>query len=153
MIIGQFKTARENKYEDDVEILFLGSSNVGKSSLINALQGKDVAKVSSKLSKTQAMNRYPIGTHPDSKCIMVDSPGYGYTRTPLNVKKKLRRMIFKHVAEGTRILKIYLLVNGHIGLKSTDVEILEQLNRFKRPIQIVLTKIDKIDRSSDLLKM
>jgi ribosome biogenesis GTP-binding protein YsxC/EngB len=134
-------------------VLFLGSTNSGKSSLINAIQNKYVAKASQKLSKTQALSRYQFGKHPESKYILVDSPGYGYTRTPLKVKKMFRKMIFRHIADSQFLLKIYLLVNGHIGLKSTDIEILDQLDPFKRPIQIVMTKIDRAGSVEEIFRI
>lgn len=134
-----------------MEVVFLGSANCGKSSLINALLEKDLAKTSRKLSKTQDMKRYPIGPATNSKYILVDSPGYGFARAPLRVKKQFRKKIFQHVAYSKSLLKIYLLVSGHIGLKDTDIDILDQIDRFKRPIQIVLTKIDKINMNDELM--
>jgi GTP-binding protein len=136
-----------------MEVLFLGSTNSGKSSLINAIKGEYVAKVAKKLTKTQDFLRYPIGSHPDSKYVLVDSPGFGYVRAPLRVKKKFRKMIFKKVADTATLLKIYFLVNGNIGLKATDVDMLDQLDNFRKPIQIVLTKIDKIDHKEGLMRI
>mmetsp|Transcript_31954 Transcript_31954/g.28315 ORF Transcript_31954/g.28315 Transcript_31954/m.28315 type:complete len:92 (+) Transcript_31954:385-660(+) len=91
-----------------MEVVFLGKGNSGKSSLINALKGAKVAKVSQKLSKTQAMLRHKVGDHPDSKYVMVDSPGYGHSRAPLKARKQFTKTIFKHVANSETLLKIYL---------------------------------------------
>ena len=142
-----------NRYEQEMEVLFIGCGNSGKSSLINAIKGEKVAKVSSKLSKTQDLLRYKIGTHEDSRYILVDSPGYGWSRAPLKAKKQFRKKIFRHVAHSETLLKIYMLVNAKFGLKVVDIEMLDQLNRFKRPIQVVLTKIDKINKKEALMRI
>lgn len=151
--IAKFVGEKKQIYDEEVEVLFLGSTNSGKSSLINAISGKVVAKASKKLSKTQAMKRYNFGKNPESKYILVDSPGYGFVRAPLKVKKMFRKMIFRHVAYTKTLMKIFILINGHIGLKPNDIEMLDQLDRFKRPIQIVLTKVDKVKSKEQLMQI
>ena len=131
ILSGELFAGKEKRFDEEMDIAFFGSTNSGKSSLINQVLGKYVAKVSQKLSKTQDLKRYKIGDDEKSNFVIVDSPGYGYTRTPLNVKKKFRKMLFRYVANELRLLKIYLWINGHIGLKSTDLEMLDQLDRFK----------------------
>lgn len=148
-LINKLVDGTECLYEEELEVLFLGAVNSGKSSIINAVKGELVAKVSQKRSKTQNMLRYKMGSHPESKYILVDSPGYGYTPAPLRVKKEFRKKIFQHVARSSTLLKIYLWISARAGIRDIDIDYLDQLDRFKRPIQIVLTKVDQ--RKSDLM--
>jgi GTP-binding protein EngB required for normal cell division len=90
-LVNKLIDGKEWIYEEELEVLFLGAVNSGKSSIINAVKGEKVAKVSQKRSKTQNMLRYKMGTHPESKYMLIDSPGYGYTPAPLRVKKEFRK--------------------------------------------------------------
>lgn len=74
-----------------MEVMFLGSGNTGKSSLINAILQSKVAKTSGKLSKTQDLIRHKVGKNPQSKFVLIDSPGYGYSRAPTKAKKQFRK--------------------------------------------------------------
>lgn len=85
-IAGRLQGKLQHRYEQEMEVLFLGAGNSGKSSLINAIQGQKVTKVASKLSKTQDLLRFKMGDNPNSKYVLVDSPGYGYSRAPLKAK-------------------------------------------------------------------
>mmetsp|Transcript_25477 Transcript_25477/g.25258 ORF Transcript_25477/g.25258 Transcript_25477/m.25258 type:complete len:133 (-) Transcript_25477:341-739(-) len=88
---GQLNEKLSNRYEQEMEVLFLGSGNTGKSSLINAILQSKVAKTSGKLSKTQDLIRHKVGKNPNSKFVLIDSPGYGYSRAPTKAKKQFRK--------------------------------------------------------------
>jgi GTP-binding protein len=76
--------------------------------------------------------------------MIVDTPGYGFIYAPVKLKEKWRKMLFKYLGFGVRINHILFCVNGHIGLKNSDIKMLEDLQHFKKPISVVLTKLDKI---------
>lgn len=108
VLSGQLFAGKERRFDEEMDVAFYGSTNSGKSSLINAVLGKYVAKASQKLSKTQDLKRYKIGDEENSNFVLVDSPGYGFVRAPLRVKKKFRKMLFRYVANELRLLKVYL---------------------------------------------
>lgn len=85
--------------------------------------------------------------------MLVDTPGYGYVFAPIHLKEKWRKMVFKYLGFGVRINMILLLVNGHIGLKANDLKILDDLQHFKKPVQVVLTKMDKVVDKSDIIRI
>ena len=146
IILDRIYNEKKSKLYQEKEVLFLGGTNVGKSSLINAIQGSKVAKTAKKLTKTQNLNRHPFGTNPESKHILVDSPAFGYVRGPVKLKKYFRKMIFRHVAYSPNIFKIYYILNAEHGVKELDAEIIDQLDRFRHPICIVMNKVDKLSK-------
>ena len=136
-----------DKYPDCKEVLLLGSSNSGKSTLINAMNfDTNIARTAKRAGKTQALNFYLVehSINKRKKGMIVDSPGYGYVVAPIKLKEKWRKMVYKYLGFGVRINMIVLCVNGHIGLKRNDFETLDNLKHFNKPVQVVLTKIDKI---------
>ncbi|TNV77125.1 hypothetical protein FGO68_gene9294 [Halteria grandinella] len=136
-----------DKYPGCKEVVVLGSSNSGKSTLINALNmGSEAAYTAKRPGKTQALNFY-LAQHSVNKRkqgFIVDSPGYGYVFAPVNIKKKWQKMVYKYLGYGVRLNLIILCINGHIGLKQNDLSMLEDLQHFRKPVQVVLTKVDKI---------
>lgn len=123
------------------EFAFIGRSNVGKSSLINALLNrKDVARVSNTPGRTQQVNLFSIG----GEIMFSDLPGYGYA----SVSKKLRsgwdRLITLYLRGRPQLKRAFLLVDSRRGYTELDREIMEFLDDCAVSYQIVLTKIDKI---------
>lgn len=119
------------------EVVVLGSSNSGKSTLINALNvGTEAAYTAKRPGKTQALNFY-LAQHSVNirkKGFIVDTPGYGYVFAPVAVKKKWQKMMYKYLGFGVRINLIVLCINGNIGLKENDLKMLEDLQHFKKPV-------------------
>ncbi len=125
---------------DRVEFCLAGRSNVGKSSLINALTGrKSLARTSNTPGRTQEVNFFTLG---DSH-YMVDLPGYGFAEAPVKVVAKWQALLKDYLAGRANLRRVFLLIDGRHGAKEVDEEIMSVLDRAAVPFQTVLTKIDK----------
>lgn len=123
------------------EIAFAGRSNVGKSSLINALfNQKKLAKTSSTPGRTQQLNFFNF----DSKLYLVDLPGYGYARAPEKTVKQWQAVLKTYLRGRPNLRRVFLLIDSRHGIKAEDSEIMKLLDVSAVPYQIVLTKTDKI---------
>ena len=127
--------------DDRIEICFAGRSNVGKSTLINALTGrKALARTSNTPGRTQEINFF---TAADSH-YLVDLPGYGYANAPLPVVEKWQRLLKKYLSGRRSLRRAFVLIDARHGVKSIDEEILSLLDSAAVTFQCVLTKADKI---------
>ena len=127
--------------DDRIEICFAGRSNVGKSTLINALTGrKALARTSNTPGRTQEINFF---TAADSH-YLVDLPGYGYANAPLPVVEKWQRLLKKYLSGRRSLRRAFVLIDARHGVKSVDEEILSLLDNAAVTFQCVLTKADKI---------
>jgi len=126
------------------EFAFAGKSNVGKSSLINALMNrKALARVSSQPGKTQTINYYNV----NDKIYLVDLPGYGYTKVAVEVKAKWGKMVEKYLRQSKMLKYIFLLIDSRHKPSDNDIMMYEWIvSQGVTPI-IVATKTDKLKRS------
>ena len=85
--------------------------------------------------------------------MVIDTPGYGFVYAPAHLKAKWKNMIFKYLGFGVRINMIMFLVNAQFGLKASDIKMIEDLKYFKKPVQVVLTKIDRVKSQEQLIKV
>ena len=123
------------------EIAFAGRSNVGKSSLINALFGqRKLAKTSSTPGRTQQLNYFNL----DNKLYVVDLPGYGFAKAPKEIVQNWQRLINTYLVGRANLRRVFLLIDSRHGIKKIDEEIMDMLDKAAVTYQIVLTKIDKI---------
>lgn len=126
---------------DRPEVCFAGRSNVGKSSLINALTGrKGIARASNIPGRTQEINFFALGDH----SYLVDLPGYGYAQAPLPVVAKWQALLKAYLAGRPNLRRAFALIDARHGVKPVDHEIMTLLDRSAVPFQVVVTKADKI---------
>lgn len=129
------------------EIAFAGRSNVGKSSLINALVNRNgLARASNTPGRTQELNFFEVGEPPIFR--ICDMPGYGYAKAPLKTVQKWRYLINDYL-RGRQVLKrTFVLIDSRHGIKDVDREIMKMLDAAAVSYRIVLTKADKIKASA-----
>lgn len=134
---------------DRLEVCFAGRSNVGKSSLINALTGrKALARASNTPGRTQEINFFALG---DDFCYLVDLPGYGFAKAPVAVVAKWQALLKDYLSGRQTLRRVFLLIDGRHGAKAVDEEIMTLLGRAAVNFQVVITKADK-PSSADLAR-
>ena len=126
---------------DRLEVCFAGRSNVGKSSLINALTGrKGLARASNTPGRTQEINYFTAG----DDHYLVDLPGYGYANAPLPVVEKWQRLLKQYLSGRQTLRRAFVLIDARHGIKKVDEDILKLLDTSAVTFQCVLTKADKV---------
>jgi GTP-binding protein len=126
---------------DRREVCFAGRSNVGKSSLINALTGrKGLARASNTPGRTQELNFFTLG---DSH-YLVDLPGYGFANAPKKVVESWQRLLRAYLSGRTTLRRAFVLIDTRHGVKPVDEEIMTLLDKSAVTFQIVMTKADKV---------
>ncbi|MFT6426356.1 MAG: GTP-binding protein [Celeribacter sp.] len=127
--------------DDRIEICFAGRSNVGKSTLINALTGrKALARASNTPGRTQEINFF---TCADSHYV-VDLPGYGFAKAPKDTVAKWQRLLKAYLAGRATLRRAFVLIDSRHGVKEVDEEIMSLLDRSAVTFQVVMTKADKV---------
>ncbi len=122
----------------------MGRSNVGKSSLLNALaQHKGLAKTSKTPGATRLLNAFEVGT-PDSGRWLMDLPGYGYAKVSKAEQRKWATMLNCYVEQRENLTAVLLLIDGEIGPTPLDLQTVEWLDHLQREIVYVATKADKV---------
>jgi GTP-binding protein len=136
--------------EGPPEIAFAGRSNVGKSSLINALVGRSgLARTSNTPGRTQELNYFVPDGYSGEKddlppMALVDMPGYGYASAPKEKVEQWTRLVFDYLQGRVTLKRVYVLIDARHGIKKNDEEIFSLLDKAAVSYQVVLTKTDKI---------
>lgn len=126
------------------EVAFVGRSNVGKSSLLNALTGQaTLARTSHTPGRTQQLNFFAV---PDGSVRLVDLPGYGYAKASKGAVKSWNRLIRDYLEFRPNLRHVYILIDSRHGLKEGDKEVMDLLDSMGVAYQIILTKSDKIKK-------
>lgn len=125
------------------EVCFIGRSNVGKSSLINAITNNQyLARVSNTPGRTQLLNFF----QEDNK-MLVDLPGYGYAKMPINKQKEMIVMIEEYFQQRTQLVKVFVLIDAKVGPTPDDKLMFDYLASIHLPVTVIITKADKANQS------
>lgn len=123
------------------EIAFAGRSNVGKSSLVNALTGrKTLARASSEPGRTKQLNFFNLA----DRLMLVDMPGYGYAKAAKSVKEDWQDMMFDYLRGRPSLQRVVLLLDARVEMKAHDMEVMDLLDKAAVSFQVVLTKCDSV---------
>jgi GTP-binding protein len=126
---------------DRLEVAFAGRSNVGKSSLINAITGRvALARTSNTPGRTQELNIFEAE---DAPLRIVDMPGYGFAQAPKDKVATWTKLIHAYLIGRPNLRRVYVLVDGRHGTKANDLTVMNELDRTAVSYQVVLTKADK----------
>ncbi len=140
--LGSFNSYQDITYSEiKNECCFIGRSNVGKSSLLNAItKTKKLAKTSKTPGRTQSINVFEI----NNKVNIIDLPGYGFARVSKVMRENLIILIEDYIENREILNHVFLLIDAKVGIKNSDIDMLDFLNNSLKKFSIVLTKIDKI---------
>jgi len=140
--LGSFNSYQDIPYSEiKNECCFIGRSNVGKSSLLNAVtKTKKLAKTSKTPGRTQSINVFKI----NNKVNIIDLPGYGFARVSKVMRENLIILIEDYIENREILNHVFLLIDAKVGIKNSDIDMLDFLNNSLKKFSIVLTKIDKI---------
>jgi GTP-binding protein len=128
---------------DFPEIAFAGRSNVGKSSLLNALTGrKAIARASVTPGRTQELNFFEVGE--PTRLRLVDMPGYGFAKAPPSVARQWQQLVRNYLRGRVVLKRVLLLIDARHGIKPPDAETMAMLDEAAVGYRLVLTKVDKV---------
>lgn len=129
------------------EVAIVGRSNVGKSTLLNALANRrDLARTSKTPGATRLLNVFELDGNPPGRWL-VDLPGYGYAKVSEAERRRWQSMIEGYLVDRATLHSVLLLVDGEIGPTAADLQTVEWLQHIERPFRVVATKVDKVGPS------
>jgi GTP-binding protein len=138
--LGSFNDIYKIPNADLPECCFVGRSNVGKSSIINAItKTKKLAKISKTPGRTQSANLFEI----NNAINIVDLPGYGYAKVSKNIRDQLSDLIESYITNRENLAKVFVLIDCKVGIKSSDIDFFDLITSSNKNFSIVLTKTDK----------
>jgi len=140
--LGSFNSYQDLPFSEiKKECCFIGRSNVGKSSLLNAItKTKKLAKTSKTPGRTQSINVFEV----NNKINIIDLPGYGFAKVSRVMRENLKILIENYIEYRKELDHVFLLIDSKVGIKNSDIDMLDFLNNCSRNFSVILTKIDKI---------
>ena len=147
--VGSFETVKSLPKTQFAEYAFVGRSNVGKSSLINAIVGAPVARTSNTPGRTQSLNLFNI----DDMAMIVDLPGYGYARTSRENAIRWVERLQEYLTTRRQLKRLFILIDSRIGPRDSDLDLMDFCDTNAIQYQIVYTKKDKRVRETEQLKL
>jgi len=143
--VGSFETVKSLPKTQFAEYAFVGRSNVGKSSLINAIVGEKIARTSNTPGRTQSLNLFNV----DDRVMIVDLPGYGYARVSKTDTLRWLERLEEYLINRSQLRRLFILIDSRIGAKDSDLELMEFCDNNGICYQIVYTKKDKKIREKE----
>ena len=146
VFLGSFKEVKKIPNYHLPECCFIGRSNVGKSSIINAItKSKKLAKTSKTPGRTQSVNIYEI----NKRLNIVDLPGYGYAKLSISLRNQLSNLLQYYLTQRKNLKIIYILIDCKVGIKNIDIDVFDVISNNNISFKVILTKTDKC--SSDFI--
>ena len=137
--VGSFETVKSLPNSHFPEYAFIGRSNVGKSSLINAIVGTNVARTSNTPGRTQSLNLFNM----DDRIMIVDLPGYGYAKVSKTDAMRWLQRLQDYLISRRQLKRLFILIDSRIGPRDADLDLMDFCDLNAIPYQIVYTKKDK----------
>lgn len=147
--IGSFDTVESLPNTHFNEYAFVGRSNVGKSSLINAVVGEKIARTSNTPGRTQSLNLFNL----DDKSMIVDLPGYGYARVSKVEAIRWVNRLQKYLLNRSQLRRLFILIDSRVGVKDSDLDLMDFCDNNGICYQIVYTKKDKKIREQNQMEI
>ncbi|MDE5615501.1 MAG: ribosome biogenesis GTP-binding protein YihA/YsxC [Alphaproteobacteria bacterium] len=147
--VGSFEKVASLPNTQFAEFAFVGRSNVGKSSLINAIVGAPVARTSNTPGRTQSLNLFNI----DDRAIIVDLPGYGYARVSRTDALRWLQRLEEYLLNRRQLRRLFILIDSRIGPRDADLDLMDFCDAHAISYQIVYTKKDKRVREEKQLRI
>lgn len=147
--VGSFETIKSLPKTQFAEYAFVGRSNVGKSSLINAVLGEKVARTSNTPGRTQSLNLFNL----DDRVMIVDLPGYGYAKVSKEDAMRWLNRLEEYLINRSQLRRLFILIDSRIGAKDSDLDLMDFCDNNGICYQIVYTKKDKKVRESEQKKL
>jgi GTP-binding protein len=137
--VGSFETVKSLPKTQFAEYAFIGRSNVGKSSLINAIVGAPIARTSNTPGRTQSLNLFNL----DDRIMIVDLPGYGYAKVARTDAMRWLQRLEEYLLDRRQLKRLFILIDSRIGVRDSDLDLMDFCDANAIPYQIVYTKKDK----------
>ncbi|MBQ0013428.1 MAG: YihA family ribosome biogenesis GTP-binding protein [Proteobacteria bacterium] len=147
--VGSFDTVKSLPNTAFPEYAFIGRSNVGKSSLINAVVGENVARTSNTPGRTQQLNLFNVG----DRVMLVDLPGYGYARVSRSEADVWLCRLQEYLTYRTQLKRLFILIDSRVGPKDSDLELMSFCDKCGILYQIIYTKKDKRIREENQMSL
>ena len=147
--VGSFETVKSLPNTQFAEYAFVGRSNVGKSSLINAIVGEKIARTSNTPGRTQSLNLFNM----NDKSMIVDLPGYGYARVSKADAQRWLERLQEYLLNRSQLRRLFILIDSRIGPKDSDMNVMDFCDKNGICYQIVYTKKDKRIREHEQIKL